>query len=289
MKRTDKDRQDFAVKCAEIESQGGDVLGYIREHWPSYTPGATWFNLQRVYLPNKPMTDGKPKKEGGEEKMRRNRMEQLDGVLEAIRKGEHPYDYLEEQGYIVPMQALSDLKTWAKKNAPEKFEQMPSTLRGLKLTRKSIPVNVREEPAPDLKAGESLPVKLPEKTGDHISSENYRKTVEFNGKEYERMNKTSPTCCQPARPSGVTVPDALPDEPLEVFALKSNIKGRYQKFGLPNSNIGCGTDKWVGLIWSDRISHNECELALSVDEWLKLAEEIPKAMKQLGFTIPEQN
>ena len=39
-----------------------------------------------------------------------------------------------------------------------------------------------------------------------------KKTVEFQGKEFERMEKPSPTCCQPAKPSGVTVPDQLPEE-----------------------------------------------------------------------------
>ena len=225
--------------------------------------------------------------------MRRNRMEQLDGVLEAIRKGEHPYDYLEEQGYVVPMQALSDLKTWARKNAPEKYEQLPSTLRGLKLTRKSIPVNVREEPAPDLKAGESLPVKLPQKdietvffggkpyekaenadqnapnteqkTGDHVSAEDYRK-MSGNIREPEKRPQT---CCASSTRKGVEVPDELP-----VCAVKSRVKGEW--------HLSC-VEGCVHLIWEDRITHEERSLGLPADDWKKLASEIPVMLKQLGL------
>ena len=123
---------------------------------------------------------------------------------------------------------------------------------------------------PDLKAGEPMPVKLPEKTGDHVSAEDFRKTVEFNGKEFERMNKPSPTCCQPARPSGVTVPDELP-----VCAVKSRIKGEWHLSGVE----GC-----VHLIWEDRMTHEERSLGLPADDWKKLAKEIPMMLMQLGLS-----
>lgn len=275
------ERLAFAKECELIEQQGGDVLEYIRVHWPSYTPGATWFNLQRTVLDRKNFTSGKPKteqKERSEEIMKRDRMKMLDGLLDAIRKEIHPYDYLEEQGYMVPVQALTDLKAWAKKNAPDKYEQLPTTLRGFAIKRKSVPISFQEEPAPELKPNQSLPVKLPEKTGDHVSAEKYRETIRMEQKKPEGSHtvkivdeisawnpeKPSPTCCQPARPSGVTVPDELP-----VCAVKSQVAGKWELA----RHAG-----FVHLVYQE----TQC-LTLHKDNWLKLAEEIPVMLKQLGL------
>lgn len=280
--RTDEQKQAFVNECLEIEKAGGDVLGYIEVNWPSYTPRATWYNLQKRYLNRNTahLTEGRPEVPKGDEKemQRRNRMKILDGVIAAIEKGSHPYDYLEEQGYMVPMQAYADLKKWAKANAPEKAEILPVNLKGLKLNRQKIP-RVKDKPAPELKAGEALPVKLPEKTGDHVSAEEFRKTVEFNGKEYERMNKASPTCCQPARPSGVTVPDELPkDDGLRVSAVES-WHGKYELCGDRED------PKFTVMAYQQRNFPNASEIIFSPENWLKFAEEIPKALKRLGFKV----
>ena len=295
--RTDEQKQAFVMECLEIEKAGGDVLGYIEVNWPSYTPRATWYNLQKRYLNRNTahLTEGRPEVPKGDEKemQRRNRMKILDGVIAAIEKGNHPYDYLEEQGYMVPMQAYADLKKWAKANAPEKAEILPVNLKGLKLNRQKIP-RVKDKPAPELKAGEPLPVKLPDggkieagkpspfpdpdysnemiiprNTGDHVSAEDFRKTVEFNGKEYERMNKPSPTCCQQARLSGVTVPDELP-----ICALKSRVWGEWHL-----SSVAGG----IHLVWDDPISHEARCISMTAADWKRLAEEIPMAIRQLGL------
>ena len=50
MKRTDEQKQAFVNECLEIEKANGDVLGYIEVNWPSYTPRATWYNLQKQFL-----------------------------------------------------------------------------------------------------------------------------------------------------------------------------------------------------------------------------------------------
>ena len=275
--RTEEQKQAFVNECLEIEKAGGDVLGYIEVNWPSYTPRATWYNLQRQFLKRNTaqLTEGKPERPKGEieEMAKRDRMKTLDCVIEVIGNGGHPFDYLESIGYLNPMQAWADLKNWARKNAPEKFEQLPKNLKLISakpLRVKTSRPEPKAEPAPDLKAGEPLPVKLPENTGDHVSAEDFRKSVEFKGKEYERMNKPSPTCCQPARPSGVTVPDELP-----VCAVKSRVHGVWELSAIQNC---------VSLTWENRITHQECFLGLPADQWLKLAEEIPVMLRQLGLT-----
>ena len=287
--RTDEQKQAFVMECLEIEKAGGDVLGYIEVNWPSYTPRATWYNLQKRYLNRNTahLTEGRPEVPKGDEKemQRRNRMKILDGVIAAIEKGSHPYDYLEEQGYMVPMQAYADLKKWAKANAPEKAEILPVNLKGLKLNRQKIP-RVKDKPAPELKAGEALPVKLPEKTGDHVSAEEFRKTVEFNGKEYERMNKASPTCCQPARPSGVTVPDdGVIDVsvqlkrrlPLKVCGVQGTF-GTFELSQIPNS------PPVMFYVWRDLMTHEEKSIYFDPQNWLIMCDEIQMALKQLGLT-----
>lgn len=287
--RTEEQKQAFVMECLEIEKAGGDVLGYIEVNWPSYTPRATWYNLQKRYLNRNTahLTEGRPEVPKGDEKemQRRNRMKILDGVIAAIEKGSHPYDYLEEQGYMVPMQAYADLKKWAKANAPEKAEILPVNLKGLKLNRQKIP-RVKDKPAPELKAGEALPVKLPEKTGDHVSAEEFRKTVEFNGKEYERMNKASPTCCQPARPSGVTVPDdgvidvSVPLKrrlPLKVCGVQGTF-GTFELSQIPNS------PPVMFYVWRDLMTHEEKSIYFDPQNWLIMCDEIQMALKQLGLT-----
>jgi len=300
--RTEEQKQAFVMECLEIEKAGGDVLRYIEVKWPSYTPRATWYNLQRQFLKRNTaqLTEGKPERPKGEieEMAKRDRMKTLDCVIEVIGNGGHPFDYLESIGYLNPMQAWADLKNWARKNAPEKFEQLPKNLKliGAKPLRvKTSRPEPKKAPAPDLKAGEPLPVKLPHggniepgkpspfpdpdysnemiilrNTGDHVSAEDFRKTVEFKGKEYERMNKPSPTCCQPARPSGVKVPDELP-----VCAVKSRVHGVWELSAIQDC---------VSLTWENRITHQECFLGLPADQWLKLAEEIPVMLRQLGLT-----
>lgn len=302
--RTDEQRQAFANACREIEKQGGDVLEYIRVNWPSYTPGATWFNLQRVYLPDKKMTSGKPQKEGGEEEMRRDRVETLNGILNALKNGEHPYDYLESVGYVNPHQAYVDTRIWARKYNHDAFEQLPVSLKKLQVKPKSAPINFKEEPAPDLRAGEALPLKLPKKPVENPSEEQkHPETVVFGGKTYEKMEKAEQkaqkaeqstgdhvsakdyrkmagairepekkpqTCCAPSTRKGAEVPDELP-----VCAVKSRIKGEWHLSPV----AGC-----VHLIWEDMITHEERSLGLPAADWMKLAGEIPQMLMQLGLS-----
>ena len=271
--RTDAEKQAFAMKCLEIEKEGGDVLGYIEVNWPSYTPRGTWYNLQRQYLNRNTnnLTEGKRKEES---ELRRDRKTMLDGVLKVLSEKGDPIAWLKEQGYANPNQAWTDLRAWANKHGLNQG-RLPANLSTYYA---SLRRQESEEEPETVDLGEH-----PEQVKEAVNR------VFFGGKEYEKMDKPSPTCCQPAPESGVTVPDELPEEPkaveppLDIVAVGSRAisKGRYQKSEV---KFDCeGGDKWVHLIWRDIVSHNENFLSLHVDDWLRLAEEIPAAMKQLGY------
>jgi hypothetical protein len=61
-KRTKQEKARIIEKCLDIEAEGGDVLKYLREEEHYVSPGATWFNIQRIELARDPYhrTSGKP-------------------------------------------------------------------------------------------------------------------------------------------------------------------------------------------------------------------------------------
>ena len=207
-------------------------------------------------------------------------------AMEAVDAGENVFDYLEKAGYNNPSSTWYMLKQHAKKHDPDLYERMAALAVG---RRKPNPAPAKAKPvetpviSPEEaetvffggkahekaeKAEQNAP-KTEQNTGDHVSAEDFRKTVEFNGKEFERMNKPSPTCCQPARPSGVTVPDELP-----ICALKSRVWGEWHL-----SSVAGG----IHLVWDDPISHEARCISMTAADWKRLAEEIPMAIRQLGL------
>ena len=281
MKRTDEQKQAFVQKCLEIEKAGGDVLGYIEVNWPSYTPRATWYNLQKQFLCRKQwqLTEGKPK--GGESMSKM--LEVAQKVMEAVDAGENVFDYLEKAGYKNPSSTWYMLKQHAKKHDPNLYERMAAVAVG---RRKPNPAPAKAKPvetpviSPEEaetvffggkayekaeKAEQNAP-KTEQNTGDHVSTEEYRQMAG----EIRKPEKKPPTCCAPSTRKGVEVPDELP-----VCAVKSRIKGEWHLSGVE----GC-----VHLIWEDLITHQERSLGLPADAWQKLAEEIPVMLIQLGLS-----
>ena len=55
----------LVVDDLSLHVEVGDVLGFIQVNWPSYTPRATWYNLQRQYLHRQThqLTEGRPKED----------------------------------------------------------------------------------------------------------------------------------------------------------------------------------------------------------------------------------
>ena len=280
MKRTDEQKQAFVNECLEIEKANGDVLGYIEVNWPSYTPRATWYNLQKQFLGRRreQLREGKPK--GGENMSKM--LEVAQQAMEAVDSGENVFDYLEKAGYKNPSSTWYMLKQQAKKHDPDLYDRMSNVIVG---RRKPNPAPVSKKPVDNSvidqkdaetvffdgkvyekaeKAEQNAP-KTEQNTGDHISAEDYRK---MSG-EIREPEKKPPTCCAPSTRKGVEVPDQLP-----VCAVRSLVKGEWHLSGVE----GC-----VHLIWEDLITHQERSLGLPADDWRKLASEIPVMLMQLGL------
>lgn len=290
--RTDAEKQAFAMKCLEIEKAGGDVREYIAKNWPSYTPRATWYNLQREYLKRNTaqLTEGKPEPKREEvNEMRRDKVDLLNGVLKVLAKNGDPLEYMRELGYKYPQQAWADLRNWA--NAHNMNQgRLPEDLRKYYARiRADKPGNV----APDEKPGEhpTEAEKAPEtpKTGGKIEKTggpmilpdpDYSTDARLLKDLYGRRNEPSPTCCQPAPPSGVTVPDELPEESLKIAALLSSFD---PDFRYELSNIKDGKNRVVSLVWREPLGGGERSLNLTTDEWQLFAKEIPRMLKQLGL------
>ena len=101
-----------------------------------------------------------------------------------------------------------------------------------------------------------------------------KKIVEFQGKEFERMEKPSPTCCQPAKPSGVTVPDKLPEE-----------KPKRPAIRIREADGAVGTwrntsERFVSFKMPARGPEDEDqEIELTAEEWLAISAELPNVLE----------
>ena len=260
--RTDKEKMDFAKACLMIEKKGGNVQKYIALNWPSYTPRATWYNIQRVYLgrSTNELTEGRPNIEKGDEEMRKQKNSQDEtakGLLDWVRKGRNPATYLAGEGFASPATALRNIKDYARKHySPEIVEEICRiTLRGTK--------TAPEEPEPS---------ENPPEEAEALE------TVDFNGKEYERMTP-SPTCCQPAIPSGVTVPDEVPALP-EMLTV-CGVMGSYGRF---EQNIELKGERYMTFVMHMQLTGEDIRITFSADQWKTMLNEIPIALRQLGLS-----
>ena len=120
------DRSELAQECLAIEKAGGDVLAYLKEKG-SVSPWGTWFRLQKDYLGRKDFQITKGR--GKDMNLFGSRIDMLDACIKEIEEGRNPVTMLSERGYKSPTQAYTDTKCWAKKNAPEKYAQLPENLR----------------------------------------------------------------------------------------------------------------------------------------------------------------
>lgn len=284
MSRSKAEKLEFAKACERIEKRGGDVLAYVEREYPSYTPRATWYMLQREYLGRKKLTEGRPKENRGEKDMGKM-MDMANEVMDAYARGENIYDWLEAHGYANASSTWFQLKQAAKKNDPELYARMCEARMDRRKPKESKPEVIPREPEEKQKEiplpGEALPVTV--------------------------RGKRITTCCAPARESGVTVPDEIPEEtkkddafkkvaeamkkvvcagktdpePMEIVGVRSRVKGYYMKSEVNPEQVN--VTGYVHLIWRDLMTREERSIGLSVEEWKKLAEEIPQAMKQLGF------
>ena len=280
MSRSKAEKLEFAKACERIEKRGGDVLAYVEREYPSYTPRATWYMLQREYLNRKKLTEGRPKEKRGERDMGKM-MDMANEIMDAYARGESIYDWLEAHGYKNPSSMWFQMKQAAKKVDPDLYDRMCDAITSTKRKPKAQrtveqltpPPKPKEEPKEIPQAGEPMQVTV--------------------------HGKPIATCCAPARESGVTVPDEIPEEvpetvgfndkgyirqepePMEIVGVRSRVKGYYMKAEVNPEQVN--VTGYVHLIWRDLMTREERSIGLSVEDWKKLAEEIPQAMKQLGF------
>ena len=276
--RTAAEKKAFAKECLEIEQRGGNVQEYIALNWPSYTPRATWYNLQRQYLgrSTNDLTEGKPQlnshgKEVKPMKGKRDKNAVLEAVLKVLEDHGDPVAWFEQHGYAAPLTSWQDLKKWTRAHRPDEMEKLPKNLWTY-YAQNGIKRQSKEGAAPKASETPTIPKEAVE-------------SVFFGGKEYEKMDNPSPTCCQPTRPSGVTVPDSKLTEPekkptrsdgLRISAVES-WHGKYELCGDRK------TPNFTGMAYQQDFLGTTHEILFSPENWLKFAEEIPIALEQLGL------
>ena len=225
------DRRRVALECLEVERLGYSVLDFLREQG-AISPWGTWWRLQVEEL-------GRARyqiRNGKENKMAKKNIltpEVRTDAEKMIAEGRDPKTiqiYLADHGSKNPSAHLYAIKNGMKKKAQQKDE-----LAGF------VPMDLKK--------------KKPEK-------------VNFNGKEFEKMEKPSPTCCQPARPSGVTVPDQLPE--------------KKPSFKIREAEGACGIWRNDGNGWISYLKGDNWA-KMRVEDWLAMMAELPNVLKLFGF------
>ena len=202
---------------------------------------------------------------------KRDRNKVLEAVLKIIEDHGDPVAWFMNEGYEAPIQAWQALRKWAVANRPKEAEKLPKDLRTY-YAQNGIKRQSKEDAAPKASETPTIPKEAVE-------------SVFFGGKEYKKMDKPSPACCQPARPSGVTVPDSKLTEPdkkptrsdgLRISAVES-WHGKYELCGDRK------TPNFTGMAYQQDFLGTTHEILFSPENWLKFAEEIPIALEQLGL------
>ena len=230
------DRRRVALDCLEVERLGYSVLDFLREQG-AISPWGTWWRLQVEELGRAryQIRDGKENKMAKKNVLTPQVRAEAESMIEA---GEDPKEiqrYLAEHGSKNPSAHIYAIRNSMKKKA---------------------------EPKKDELAG-FVPM-IPEK----------KKTVEFQGKEFERMERPSPTCCQPARPCGVTVPDQLPEE-----------KPKRPAIRIREADGAVGTwrntsERFISFKMPARGPEDEDqEIELTAEEWLAISAELPNVLE----------
>ena len=240
------DRRKMALECLEVERLGYSVLDFLREQG-AISPWGTWWRLQVEEL-------GRARyqiRNGKENKMaKKNNVltpEVRTDAEKMIAEGRDPKTiqiYLADHGSKNPSAHLYAIRNSMKKKAEPKLDSGH----------------------PEIKQKEELAgfePFVPEK-----------KTVTFGGKEFEKMEKPSPTCCQPAKPSGVTVPDQLPEEKPKRPAIR--IREAEGAVGTWRNT----SERFVSFKMPARGPEDEDqEIELTAEEWMAISAELPNVLE----------
>ena len=291
--RSEAQKKAFALNCQEIEKKGEDVLGFIQKNWPSYTPRATWYNLQKRYLHRQPwqLTEGKPKPKEAEDMNDRKEIAYAlkDGYYE---NGEEIRTFLEDCGYADASNGLSSVKDWAKKNDPECYEAIRNlTIRGPQKRKPSETAQNGNQtsqavsPKDDSPKAAEAPRRAAEQEteahrGGYVSPEEMAK--EFARQLGEKAGSVV-TCCAPARPSGVTVPDEIPDESSNRQVKPAAPVRKKPRVTEVETDLG-SFRKEEGKIAFRRVDDGKDyknQLKMAREQWLQLAAEMDEVLEML--------
>ena len=239
------DRRRVALECLEVERLGYSVLDFLREQG-AISPWGTWWRLQVEELGRAryQIRNGKENKMAKKNILTPEVRTDAEKMIEAGRDPKQIQVYLAEHGSKNPSAHLYAIKNSMKKKA------------GTKLDSGHPEINKKDQLA-------GFVPMVPEK-----------KIVEFQGKEFERMEKPSPTCCQPAKPSGVTVPDQLPEE-----------KAKRPTIRIREADGAVGTwrntsERFVSFKMPARGPEDEDqEIELTAEEWLAISAELPNVLE----------
>ena len=252
VKRTQKERKEIAMRCVEIEKEGGDVLGYLRsENYIS--PRATWINLQREILkrPQSKITSGKPKK--GEKKMDEKsldaRLKRLESLKEQIIDGVGIRAALSSMGYTGKSagQAYRQMKNLAKAHDPDFYARMPE-----KISDEDAPVSMPDKPT--VKVDGPIRIETPEAGKVEV--------VE------------TPETCVRVTPESIFIgkaPRPVEFAGLEVTAVKDPVLGEFYH----DQKYGC-------IDW--RTPEGD-EVSMPVAAWRKLIDRLPDVLGVIGVNV----
>lgn len=236
------DRRKMALECLEVERIGYSVLDFLREQG-AISPWGTWWRLQVEELGRAryQIRNGKENMKAMKSVLTPEVRAEAEKMIEAGEDKKKVEAYLAEHGSKNPSaHAYMIRKNMKKKEQPELDSGHPE-------------IKQKDELA-------GFEPFVPEK-----------KTVAFNGKEFEKMEGPSPTCCQPARQSGVTVPDQLPEKKPRTSALRireaDGMIGTWRRT-LENAIVFTGREGQ--------------KIILTAEEWMVITAELPNVMELFG-------
>lgn len=239
------DRRKMALECLEVERIGYSVIDFLREQG-AISPWGTWWRLQVEELGRAryQIRNGKENKMAKKNVLTPEVRTDAEKMIEAGRDPKQIQVYLAEHGSKNPSAHLYAIKNSMKKKAGTELDSGH----------------------PENKQKDELAGFEPFAPG--------KKTVTFGGKEFEKMEGPSPTCCQPARPSGVTVPDQLPEEKPKRPAIR--IREADGAVGTWRN-----TSEWfISFKMPARGPEDEDqEIELTAEEWLAISAELPNVLE----------
>lgn len=237
----DTKRELLAKECVKVERQGGDVIAYLKGKGYIYSTRSTWENLQRscLHREGNRITDGSPKEVQVTVNRRRKNWdgdEFREIAIEAVKiakGGDDPRVFLQSKGYMDTATAWMKAKTIYRTLHPG--EEIPTLGPKKKLIETYTPGAVYKHGFPYGKNAEGTPKDqtgispsrkpdAPEppksgkqngKAGGYVAPEEVAKAAAKMMGEKTGYSREVTTCCAPARESGVTVPEEIPESTMD--------------------------------------------------------------------------